>query len=62
MLRAVGIVEVEQRRLRKWIGRALVIRMLGVAVDFDGAELVGLDQQGQVDGREEEVGVEPSVV
>ena len=43
MLRAVRIVEIEQRALRKRIGRTVVIRVLRIAIDLDGAELIALD-------------------
>ncbi len=52
MLRAVWIVQVKQRSLRKGIGTAAVIRMLGVAVDLDGPELVALYQQRHAAGAE----------
>ncbi len=52
MLRAVGIVEIEQRALRIRIGPAVVVRVLGIAVDLDGPELVALYQQRHRAGRE----------
>ena len=45
VLRAVGIVQVEQRALRIRIGAAMVVGVLRIAVDLDRPELVALDQQ-----------------
>ena len=44
MLRAVGIVEVEQRALREGVAAALRSGVLGIAFELDGAEGFALDQ------------------
>ena len=41
VLRAIRIVEVEQRALRDGIGAAFGQRVIGIAVNLDGAEGVG---------------------
>ena len=45
MLRAIRIVQVKQRPLRKRIRRSVVIRVLGIAIHLDGTELIALHQQ-----------------
>ena len=44
-LRAIGIVETEDRRLREEVGGAEARRMIGVAFDLRRAALVALDQE-----------------
>ena len=44
-LRAVGVVEAENRRLREQVGGAAARRVIGVAFDLGRAAFVALDQQ-----------------
>ena len=51
-LRAVGIVEVEDRRLREHVGGAEAAGMLRVALDLRRAPFVALDEQAGGDAAE----------
>src|SRR6185437_15661975 len=54
VLRAVGVVHVEQRALREGIGTALVVGVVGVTVDLDGAKGIALDQKRDRSGSKRE--------
>ena len=49
--RAIGVVEVEDRRLREQVGRAEAGRVLGVALDLGRAPLVALSPAGRAPRR-----------
>ena len=51
-LRAIGVVQRQQRRLRVEIGRAKASRMIGVAFGLRGASFVAFDQQARGDAAE----------
>ena len=57
-LRAVGVVEGEDRRLREDVGAAAGGRMIGIAFDLGRAALVALDQQAGGDAAERHGGGE----
>ena len=50
--RPIGIVEVENRRLREHIGGAAAARVIGVALDLGRPPLVALDEQPGADAAE----------
>ena len=51
-LRAIGIVEAEDRRLREEVGGAEARRMIGVAFDLRRPALVALDEQADAGRRQ----------